>query len=248
LDTLRGDSRNLMLLLVQSPIIALLLMAVFPSNVFGGSTGSASSGFSASKASLLLFCMVVSALLFGIVNAAREITKESAIYNRERLINLRPVPYLLSKVGVLSALCVMQTGLLFGILCLKIDFHLASGKLPGFLLTLLLANLCGMMLGLAISSLAKTNDQAMSLVPVAVLPQIIFSGLIEMESLDIVRKLMPSYWAYGALGNLTNLNAIMRFPNPLFDTRPETAWLSLLGIGVAYFLVSLWFLRRKDSV
>jgi ABC-type multidrug transport system ATPase subunit len=245
-DTFRGDIRNVALLLAQAPIIALLLLAVFPSNLFGEQTGVASAGFSGPKPSLLLFCMVVSAILFGIVNAAREITKERAIYSRERLANLHPLPYLLSKIAVLSALCVIQTVLLFGIVRLKIDFHLESGRLFGFLLTLLLATICGMLLGLTVSAFAKNNDQAMSLVPVAVLPQIIFSGLIEMESLGAVRNLMPSYWAYGALGNLTNLNAHMRFPNQLFNTSPEAAWVALSAIGTGYAFLSLWLLSRKD--
>ena len=67
-----------------------------------------------------------------------------------------------------------------------------------FFVTTLLAALCGMLLGLTVSA-ATTNDQAMSLVPVVVLPQIIFSGLLSKVN-------APAYWAYGALGHLTHIS------------------------------------------
>ena len=244
LEILRGDIRNVTLLLAQAPIIALLLAVVFQSNLFGDING-----VLGAKPSLLLFCMVISAILFGIVNAAKEITKESAIYSRERLANLNPLPYLLSKIGVLSALCLIQTALLFGIVRLKIDFHLDSGRLCGLLLTLLLATMCGMLMGLTISAFAKNNDQAMSLIPVAVLSQIIFAGLIPIEGISAIRNFMPSYWAYGVLGNLMRLNAHVatkELSTPLFDTPPATGWVALLAIGVAYALLSLWLLKRKE--
>lgn len=240
LDTFKGDARNTLFLLAQAPIIALLLAAVFKSDVFSSLSQS-----SPKNRGLLLFCIVISALLFGIVNAAREITKESAIYRRERLVNLGVVPYLLSKAAILSGLCLVQTLLLIGIVRLRIDFLMDNGQYAAFCVTTLLATVCGMLLGLALSAAAATNDQAMSLVPVAVLPQIIFSGLLEIDSLSIVSRLMPSYWAYGALGNLMHLPA--HSPDNHFDIEPAGAWLALIAIGLGYGLLSLWLLRRKEQ-
>ncbi len=240
LDTFKGDMRNTLFLLAQAPIIAALLATVFRANIFD-----APPNFSPKKSALLLFCMVISALLFGIVNAARELTKESAIYRRERLVNLHAAPYLLSKAAVLSVFCLLQTLLLVGIIRMRIDFHLEAGPFASLLLTTFLATLCGMMIGLTVSAAATTNDQAMSLVPVAVLPQIIFSGLLEIEALSIVSKIMPSYWAYGALGNLTHLPA--HSPENHFDMTAPTAWIALLVLGVAYGCLSLWLLHRKEK-
>jgi ABC transport system ATP-binding/permease protein len=226
--TFRGDVRNLKFLLAQSPIIALLLLAVFPANVFNHDSPAAPG--LAAKGSMLLFCMVISALLFGIVNAARELTKERPIYRRERLINLRILPYLLSKIVVLSGLCVIQSILLGLIVGLRIPYGLSGTSLVSFYLTLILANLSGLLLGLLVSALANSNDQAMTLVPIAVLPQIIFSGLIDIENVKFLSKIMPSYWAYGAMGHLTGLRG-----KALFDITTSTAWPALLGISVAYF-------------
>ncbi len=244
IDIFKGDLRNTLFLLVQAPLIATLLALVFRADIFGNGVP-LSPGFSAKKGGLLLFCMVISAMLFGIVNAAREITKESAIYRRERLVNLRIIPYLMSKVAVLSVLCFVQSALLVGIVRLRIDFHLSVGAFAAFFFTILMATLCGMLLGLTVSTIASTNDQAMSLVPVVVLPQIIFSGLLEIESLSFLSKIMPSYWAYSALGNLTHLPA--HSPENHFDITPVPAWLALAVIGVGFGLLSFWLLLRKDQ-
>ena len=55
-----------------------------------------------------------------IINAAREITKESAIYRRERLANLRIGPYVLSKVVVLTLLVLIQSLILLLLIGLKV--------------------------------------------------------------------------------------------------------------------------------
>lgn len=241
LDTFQGDMRNTLFLVAQAPIIALLLAAVFRPDIFDSPPN-----FSPKKSGLLLFCMVISALLFGIVNSARELTKESAIYRRERLVNLSAAPYLLSKAAVLSGFCLIQTLLLVGIVRLRVDFHIEAGAFVSLFVTTFLATLCGMMIGLTVSAAAATNDQAMSLVPVAVLPQIIFSGLLEIESLNLISQLMPSYWAYGALGNLTHLP--FHSPENHFDITAPTAWIALLALGATYGLLSLWLLRRKEKI
>jgi ABC-type multidrug transport system ATPase subunit/pSer/pThr/pTyr-binding forkhead associated (FHA) protein len=236
LDVLRGDTRNLKFLLAQAPIIGLLLMLVFPSD-----------SIAAGKGSLLLFCMVISALLFGIINASREITKESAIYRRERLINLKTLPYLASKAAILSGLCLIQSTLLLLMVRLKIDFQVDLGGMAAIFLTLLMATLCGMLLGLCLSAVATTSDQAMSLVPVAILPQIIFSGLIDIEGLKPLRYLMPSYWAYGVMGHLVNLNEKIPIKRELFDITLPAAWFALIFLGALYAALAYYALKRQES-
>ena len=54
-------------------------------------------------------------LWFGCSNAVREIVGEWSIYLRERMVNLKIVPYVASKFAVLSLLCVIQCVTLLGI-------------------------------------------------------------------------------------------------------------------------------------
>jgi ABC-type multidrug transport system ATPase subunit/pSer/pThr/pTyr-binding forkhead associated (FHA) protein len=250
-DTLRGDGRNLALLFAQAPLIALIFLAVFPANLFhvGRTVTGASTESMDTHRSFLLFCMVISALLFGVINAAREVTKERAIYRRERMINMQPGPYLLSKMAALSMVSIVQSVLLIAVTQLKIDFHLGIMDELVMIALLILMNLCGTMLGLLLSVFASTNDQAMSLVPFAVLPQIIFSGLIDLQSIGSLGKVVPSYWAYGALGNLMQLNhtsAILGMqPKDQFSIAPALAICALLGIGAVYAVLALMLLARK---
>ena len=54
--------------------------------------------------SQLSFMLVISAVWFGCLNAAREIVKELPIYARERSVNLAVGPYLARKLLTLNAL------------------------------------------------------------------------------------------------------------------------------------------------
>jgi hypothetical protein len=44
-----------------------------------------------------------------------EISKEHAIYRRERMVNVRIMPYVASKLAVLWFLVVVQSGMLLGV-------------------------------------------------------------------------------------------------------------------------------------
>ena len=59
-----------------------------------------------------MFMLALAANLLGIFAGAYEIIKEDAIYRRERMVNLRIVPYLLSKVAVLGCFALMQCALI----------------------------------------------------------------------------------------------------------------------------------------
>ena len=114
LDLIVQDRRNLLILLLQAPIIGLLLMLVSKSDAIVGDAAFASEG------KKVLFMLATVAVWFGIINAAREITKESAIYRRERLANLRIGPYVLSKVLVLMLLVLIQSLILLVLIGLKV--------------------------------------------------------------------------------------------------------------------------------
>ncbi|HTD18878.1 MAG TPA: ATP-binding cassette domain-containing protein, partial [Ktedonobacteraceae bacterium] len=59
-----------------------------------------------------LFLCAFIAVLFGVINSIREIVKESAIYRRERTVNLGIVPYMFSKILILGVLALFQSAVL----------------------------------------------------------------------------------------------------------------------------------------
>jgi hypothetical protein len=66
------------------------------------------------------------------------------------------------------------------------------------------------MIGLAISAIAPNNDRAVSIVPIILIPQVIFSGaIIPLKDwlTQILAIIFPTRWAMVALGSSIGLHA-----------------------------------------
>lgn len=258
-DLLIQDRRNLAILLLQAPIIGLLLLLVANAGAIVGDDAYAS------EAKKILFMLATVAVWFGIINAAREIAKETPIYRRERLANLRIGPYLLSKVVVLTLLVLVQSAMLLVLLGLKVALPAQGVLLPiglELFITTLLTALAGLAMGLAISAFASTPDRATSLVPLALIPQILFAGVIfslgDGTTIQrVVSWLTISRWSMDAYGTSVNLNdlplqpGMLRLPNPPAEyTYTAEHLLSRWLILVIYMLVCLGIaallLRQRD--
>lgn len=160
-ELLLQDRQNSLILLAQVPIIAGLLMLMVGRDWLE-MTSDADSRYNAQR---VLFMLATVSVWFGIINAAREITKERAILQRERSFNLRLLPYLASKFAVLTGVALLQAGLLIGLLVLKVTFPPSGLLLPGWLeavLTCGLASIVGVALGLLVSALAATHQTGRS--------------------------------------------------------------------------------------
>ncbi|MBV9231214.1 MAG: FHA domain-containing protein, partial [Chloroflexi bacterium] len=160
----------------------------------------------------ILLIMAFAAVFFGCLNGSREIVKEAPIYRRERTVNLGIAPYMFSKIVVLGILCLLQSFILVFLVNLKAPFH-HSIFLPAFLeiyISMALTSLAGLMTGLAISAIVPNSDRAMSLVPLALLPQIIFAGVIfsldNPQLLQVLGAFFPARWAMAAMGSTIGLH------------------------------------------
>ncbi|MEM1213800.1 MAG: ABC transporter permease, partial [Planctomycetota bacterium] len=154
---------------------------------------------SAGKTGQLLFLLSVTCFWFGVNNAAKEIVKERLIIDRERDVNLLAPAYYASKFALLGTLTVLQALALFFIVKLVTGFE--GGWVMQMLSLALLAK-AGVALGLLISSVAKSTDMAVTLVPIAVIPQIVLAGIIaKLDGLaDVFAMLtITSYWGWGTL-------------------------------------------------
>ncbi len=218
----------------------------------------------------LLFLMAFSAIMFGCINAIREIVKEVPIYRRERTVNLGILPYLFSKMAVLGLLCLVQSLIL--VLCVSVfDPFRYSIFLPPFLeiyVTIALTSFAGLMLGLVVSAIAPNNDRAMSFIPLLLLPQVIFAGTIfPLTSwyLQYPGMIFPIRWAMAALDSSTGihsdkLNGDQLFGttytshSTLFSTYSHTEamqylllmWLALVVMIIVFGIICGYFLKRKD--
>ncbi len=136
------------------------------------------------------FACLIATLWFGCNNAAQAVVRELPIFRRERIAGLGLHAYALSKTAFLSLLAWAQVLLLLiaqavPVLLMAQDGHPAHAILPGTLSGLvifgtafLLTGVVGVQLGLAISASARTATQASLWVPLALIPQILFSGFV----------------------------------------------------------------------
>jgi ABC-type multidrug transport system ATPase subunit/pSer/pThr/pTyr-binding forkhead associated (FHA) protein len=204
LELLKNDPINLSILLLQAPVIALLLMWFTDRNLFISTNGVDAATRSP------LFLMVVAAIWFGIINSVREIVKEAPIYRRERAMHLGVIPYVLSKVLVLGVLCLIQSLVLLVVIGWKGGYPSHGITWPPFLelyISLTLTALAGLMVGLTLSAVAPNADRAISLVPLIMLPEIIFSGTMFQLGgiLGTIADIMATRWGLAALGGTFHL-------------------------------------------
>ena len=165
----RGDPQALLAMLGQSLLVAFLLGAVF------GRLDDEANPFERAQQVNLLFLLSVACFWFGCNNAAKELVKERVIYRRERDFNLRIDSYFASKFLVLILFALVQVTLLFVIVR---QWCGSPGSAAWQFATLALLAVAGTALGLLISAFARTEEVAVALVPIAVMPQIILAGVI----------------------------------------------------------------------
>jgi ABC-type multidrug transport system ATPase subunit len=239
LEVMIRDSRNLALLLFQAPAIAVAMLLLYDRHVF---SASAADGGDAIRAMMSLHMLTASAIWLGASNAAREIAKEQAIYRRERLVNVGVLPYVGSKVAVLSALCLVQAATMVGVFAVGVPLGGNGWSVfPMLLAAVYLTTLAGMSMGLAVSAIAGNSDQAMAIVPLLLIPQLMFAGAQVpirhmLAPARWVSEIAVSRWSLELTGNVTDLASHFQaqFPpaiaapyQPAFEISPWTHWLAL---------------------
>jgi hypothetical protein len=116
-------------------------------------------------------------VIVGSFATMRELVKEAEIYKRERTIGLGLLPYLFSKLTVALVFSLYQAAAFLLITLLAIN---VPGGNPEVWLqmyvSIFLAILSAMVMGLLVSGVSKTQNVAPLLTILFLLPQIIFSG------------------------------------------------------------------------
>lgn len=250
-DLLTGDPKNLLILLAQAPVIAYLMTLAMRSDAIVGAKANAY------DAKTVLFMLSTVAVWFGIINAAREIAKESAVYRRERLAGLGVGAYVLSKVLVLAVIVAAQSAATIAVIGSDVRFPAMGVAMEAhaeLFVTTSLTSLAGLGVGLFLSAWARTPDRAISLVPLALIPQILFSGVLfpfgsGVSATRALSWVTVSRWAMDAYATTINLTKLPPPPHPAVpewaSTRAnlELRWQILgafAGVCVLLTCATLW--------
>jgi len=156
---------------------------------------------------IYMFMAVVVALFIGLTVSAEEIIKDRKIQKRESFLNLSKASYLWSKVVIMFSLSSIQAILfvLVGNYVLEIrDMNMSYWMM--LFSTFCFAN----MLGLNISASFNSAVTIYILIPILIIPQLLFSGvMVKFDKLNpvitsqsvvpVIGDMMASRWAFEAM-------------------------------------------------
>ena len=255
------NSKLRLILLIAMPIVLTLLVCIsFQAdgnlyNVLGLNVNRTSMPFEVADDTMkLLFSFACAVFWVGIFNSVQEVSKERAIYERERFTGVKPLPYIMSKFTVIGVLCIIQSIIMMVMLVFftnttaTVDGNVDSATSRALqmneggivftsslgmelFLTTLAAMISAMCLGLAVSS-AVSNDMALVICPVCLLPQILFSGVACTLSglTETLSKAVTCRWACIAYFTSAQINDMLA--SCYYDTGSWTEIEFSNGFGV----------------
>lgn len=196
---LTRDKFALGLMLATAPLVSLLdvvLAGVMGRNPFAFADGDIA------RVMITLFLMTIYGVMVGGISQMREIVKEQDIYKRERLVNLKILPYVMSKIWVAALLAFYQAAAYTIVHYLAFEMPGGALEFIQIYITMTLATLAGMMLGLFASALAPNASSAPLMVIILMLPQIVLGGAL-IPVPEFISAPTSTRWAFEALMSIT---------------------------------------------
>ena len=226
IDLVRRDRILLTILLVIMPALALLVVLIAEPNWLTGDTRGAIQDILQSKiqpggkiasysvvtnGQALLFIMSLASVLLGLFASAYEFVKERTIYEHERMVFLRLLPYIGSKVILLGAFAALQCMLFLLVTSLRVEFPWEGVFLPApveMYITMFLGAIAAVLLGLFLSAIAPNSNTVVYLILVVLFVNILFGGvLFELPGFSAnLSKITLTRWTTEALGVSANLD------------------------------------------
>ena len=211
----------------------------------------------------ILVLLNVGAIFMGTALTIRDLIGERAIFRREQAVGLSTTAYLLAKVCVYTVFAIAQSAIVTAIVLWgkgsPTQGAVALGN-PGLELFVTIAATCvaSANLGLLLSAIAKTSEQIMPLLVVAIMSQLVFSGgmipVTDRLVLDQMSWLTPARWGFAASASTVDLVTLV--PGPLTPKdrwweHTASAWWFDMGmlavLSVGYLLAVRWRIRLRSA-
>ena len=269
-----NDKKKLLMQILMAPGLGALLYLAFSSSLHPFEVSVDTQTFS-----LALSCCC---FWIGLFQSIQEICKERNIVEREKMADLKVSAYLGSKILVLGFILFIQCILLLGSVWIFVG-HPEKGMLfenlpfVEYMVTTYLTACSAAAMGLCVSSIVGSTDQAISVAPLLLIPQILFSEIICSLS-GIAKKIawvVSCKWsclAYGASADINNLpgeygesesalwqsgeevdgfiNARYDFDTPIWSlTNPtQLSWIILFLITIVLILLAWGALHKRKEL
>jgi ABC-type multidrug transport system ATPase subunit len=221
-------------------------------------------GQSPNEAGTILVLLNIGAVFMGTALTIRALIGERAIFRREQAVGLSTSAYLLAKICVFTVFAVLQSAIAIAIAVAAKGSPQRGAVLlgnPTFELFVDIAATCvtAAMVGLALSALAKSNEQIMPLLVVAIMSQLVFSGgmipVTGSPGLNQVSMLTPARWGYATTAAtvdvLNLLNPRVTPQDHFWRHSPSSWWLldmAMLGVlCIVYTAFVRWRIRLKGE-
>jgi ABC-type multidrug transport system ATPase subunit/pSer/pThr/pTyr-binding forkhead associated (FHA) protein len=256
---LLAADRGYVLLLVLLPFIVGLL----PLTVAGHAGFNAPGSSAPLEPKHIVALLNFGAILMGTTLTVRDLIGERLIFRREQAVGLSTSAYLLAKIVVFSAVAVAQSAaLVLVVTAPKIGKRAPAGAAalgsPMLELFVDVAATCvvAAILGLLLSAWARTNDQVIVLLAIALTAQLVLAGgfipVTNRPLLDTVSWITPARWGFAATASTADLsNLVLGIAQDAHWKHTASAWtfdIVMLGVlAVCFAGLARWKIRLKAA-
>ena len=254
------SDRGYLIFLVLLPFILGVLSLSVPGTVGFGIPNPM--GNAPDEPTEILVLLNIGAVFMGIALTIRDLIGERPIFRREQAVGLSTWAYLMAKVVVYCSAAVIQSAVMVGIV-----LYGKNGPTRGAVLlhnaplelfvTVAATCIASVILGLALSAFARSNEQIMPLLVVAIMAQLVLSGgllpVAARTGLEQLSWITPARWGHAAASSTVDLRVLEPAPGPQDAHWAHTpgAWMfdmaMLAGLCLVYGGFVRWKLRLKAS-
>jgi ABC transport system ATP-binding/permease protein len=216
---------------------------------------------SPNQADQILVMLTVGAVFMGTALTIRDLVGERPIFKREQAVGLSTASYLAAKIAVFSVFAIVQAGIATAISVIGWGQPLSGAVILGnssleLFVDVALTCVASALLGMALSSIAKSQDQIMPFLVVAIMSQLVFcGGLIWVTNRPVLDQLSwatPARWGYASAASTIDTHRLVVGPTDPKDQHFDhkaSAWLfdigMLLALCVVYSSIVWWKIRLK---
>ncbi|MFD4181871.1 FHA domain-containing protein [Rhodococcus sp. NPDC058514] len=205
---IRAD-RGYLIFLSLLPFVLGGLALLVPGDTGFGPSGTDVSG----ELTQILVVLILGAAFMGCSLTIRDLVGERLIYHRERAAGLLPSAYLTAKIVVFCAAAIVQSVIMVLIVFAGKGFPGRGSMIPSGSVELIVdiaVTTCSCVLvGLALSSVARSNEQVLPMLVVTIMAQLVMcGGLITITGRAVLEQfawLFPSRWGFAAAASTVDL-------------------------------------------